>query len=67
MTTPRDDQDPTTSTGPTSEATGTTTPDSDADPGQLNPRDLRDVDSGDGALDEGEPDGDPEQLNPRGA
>lgn len=59
MTTPRDDAETPTP--------ATTAPDSDADPGQLNPRDLRDVDSGDGALDEGEPDGDPEQLNPRGA
>jgi len=54
VTTPRDDQDQTPA-------------DADADPGQLNPRDLRDVESGDGALDEGEPDGDSEQLNPRGA
>ncbi|WP_337059504.1 hypothetical protein [Kineococcus sp. G2] len=43
--------------------------DPDADPGQLNPRDLRGVSTGDGAAaDPGpqdDPDGDPEQLNPR--
>lgn len=42
--------------------------DSDADPGQLNPRDLRGVESEDGvATDDGtDTDGDPETLNPRG-
>ena len=45
-------------------------PDTDADPGTLNPRDLRDVESGDGARDEAgepgqDPDADPEALNPR--
>lgn len=52
VTTPRDDE--------TQQA-----PDQDGDPGQLNPRDLRDVDSEDGARQGGEPDADPEQLNPR--
>lgn len=44
--------------------------DADADPGMLNPRDLRDEESGDGAReDEGSPgqdqDADPASLNPR--
>jgi hypothetical protein len=44
--------------------------DTDGDPGTLNPRDLRDVASGDGAReDEGgenqDADADPESLNPR--
>lgn len=45
-----------------------TEPDSDADPGQLNPRDLRDVPSEDGVRDDqgADADADPEQLNPRG-
>ena len=40
--------------------------DPDADPGNLNPQDLRGVETGDGALAEEETDSDPEQLNPRG-
>ncbi len=43
-------------------------PDTDADPEMLNPRDLRDEESGDGARDdEGaqDQDGDPASLNPR--
>ena len=51
------------------DATGPeTTPDTDADPGQLNPRDLRDVPSEDGVRDDQgtDADADPEQLNPRG-
>ena len=47
----------------------TDTPDPDGDPGQLNPRDLRGVPTGDGAATDpdvaDDPDGDPEQLNPR--
>ncbi|WP_432574640.1 hypothetical protein [Kineococcus sp. SYSU DK005] len=47
----------------------TDTPDPDGDPGQLNPRDLRGVTTGDGAAQDADatddPDGDPEQLNPR--
>lgn len=53
VTTPQDDE------------TTTTPDDSDGDPGQLNPRDLRGVPSGDGAQVDGEPDADPEALNPR--
>ena len=46
----------------------TTEQDPDGDPGQLNPRDERGVESEDGvAEDDGpDPDGDPGQLNPRG-
>ncbi len=43
--------------------------DPDGDPGELNPRDLRGVQTGDGAAQdpgaEDDPDGDPQQLNPR--
>ncbi|NIZ91063.1 hypothetical protein [Kineococcus rubinsiae] len=53
------------------ESTDTTTEqDPDGDPGQLNPRDERGVESEDGvaadtAAGDADPDGDPEQLNPR--
>lgn len=40
--------------------------DPDADPDMLNPRDLRGVETGDGAREEGETDADPGTLNPRG-
>ena len=42
-------------------------PDPDADPGQLNPRDLRGVESEDGAAeaDGSDTDADPGTLNPR--
>ncbi|NAZ74408.1 hypothetical protein GTQ99_03080 [Kineococcus sp. T13] len=53
MSTPGDEKDPDLEQDP------------DGDPGQLNPRDLRGVPTGDGAQDDGETDADPEQLNPR--
>jgi len=49
---------------------GTTEPDPDGDPGQLNPRDLIDVPSEDTVAEDGagqdDADADPEALNPRG-
>ncbi|PPK98602.1 hypothetical protein CLV92_101301 [Kineococcus xinjiangensis] len=52
--------------GATTASTDAEGRDQDADPGSLNPRDLRGQHTGDGAReDEGEPDADPGQLNPR--
>ena len=57
-------------TGAATESTDAQGADPDADPGNLNPRDLRGEATGDAAAEAGGPgqdtDADPETLNPRG-